>query len=209
MVPPEFLGRRVWAGRLSDMPAFVRPMFVKLAEHKHTGIPAAIHTSSGQFAEAAAAVLGTGIESLSVVVSEPLAFRREFRTFITDGKVTAASFYLSTVPGASGAPVTLTWDAFTDAGTAPNTDEATRFAQRVVDAMGGNQPLGYTLDVGQLGDGSWAVVEANAAWSSNIYHADPAGAIESILAAQAPGHPDWEWRPDSFFAVKARALPHL
>jgi hypothetical protein len=35
--------------------------------------------------------------------------------------------------------------------------------------MGGNQSPGHVLNVGKDAKGNWSVIEANAAWSSNIY----------------------------------------
>jgi hypothetical protein len=88
-------------------------------------------------------------------------------------------------------------------------DEATGFAQHVLDTLGGDHPPGFVLDVAELADGSWTVVEANASWSSAPYHADPAGVVASILASQPmgaePGPGEWAWVPDP--VLTARALP--
>jgi hypothetical protein len=77
----------------------------------------------------------------------------------------------------------------------------------VVDAVGDNQPPGYTLDVGTDAEGNWSVIEANAAWSSNPYHCEAAGVMTSVLAAQQPGHDRWRWQPDQVFLERARPLP--
>lgn len=208
-VPAEFLGREVCAGTIGDMPyKGVDPVFYKLAEHKHGSIPAGLHNGRGSFTRLAwdAFDFAAGIEDLHVIGSEPMSYVREYRCFIAHGKVTAASFYLATVPGINDSTVTITWDAF-EAARTPDAGEAAAFAQDVVDAMGSDQPPGYVLDVGEDAAGAFTVIEANAAWSSNIYHAPAAGVIDSILAAQESGHDRWAWAPDTLFLDRARPLP--
>lgn len=210
-VPAEFLRREVWTGTLADMPyKGIDPMFYKLAEHKHSGVPAGLYLGRGKFRrtaiEALSALTDDDLAGLHYVGSAPMAYSREYRCFIAHGQVTAASFYLATVPGAYGIDVTITWDAYApDA--APDASAATAFAQEVVDALGAGQPPGYTLDVGEDASGDFSVIEANAAWSSNVYHAPAAGVIESLLASQEPGHPGWAWTPDALFLNRARPLP--
>lgn len=206
-VPAQFLGRRIWCGTAAELPGtFPGPVFAKLSEHKHSGVPAALYPGVADFAGQLHRVLGADPEQVSVSVSEPVRYHREYRCFIADGKVAAASFYLSTVPGAAGTDVHLTWDAF-DRRTCPDPSAAAEFAQRVCDAMGGNQPPGYTLDVGMDADGRFSVIEANAAWSSNIYHANPAGVIASVLASQDRTATRWAWTPDRHFLNRSRPLP--
>lgn len=208
-VPAEFLGRDVWASELGSLPyKGTDPKFYKLAEHKHAGIPAGLSIGRGIFQRTAGAAFdfAPGYESLHVIGSEPMAYAREYRCFIAHGKVTAASFYLATVPGMNNSTVTITWDAY-EPGNAPDASKAAAFAQEVVDSMGSDQPPGYTLDVGEDAAGVFTVIEANAAWSSNIYHAPAAGVIESVLAAQSPGHERWAWVPDALFMDRARPLP--
>jgi hypothetical protein len=208
-LPDEFLGREVWSCRLEDLPyKGTDPMFYKLAEHKHSGIPAGLHVGRGIFQRIVGAAFDFAPEytDLHVVGSEPMSYAREYRCFIAHGKVTASSFYLATVPGINDSTVTLTWDAF-EAENCPDSSEAALFAQQVVDAMGNNQPPGYVLDVGEDAAGRWSVIEANAAWSSNIYHAPVPGVIEAVLASQEPGHQQWDWQPDTIFLNRARPLP--
>ncbi|WP_422759166.1 ATP-grasp domain-containing protein [Paenarthrobacter sp. C1] len=209
-IPEEFLSRKVWAGRIADMPYMgVEPMFYKLAEHKHSSIPAGLHIGRGHFLRLIGSTFDfiPGYEDLHYVGSEPMAYACEYRCFIAHGKVAASSFYLSTVPGIHGKDVTISWDAY-EPDRCPDSSAAAAFAQEVVDAMGTNQPPGYVLDVGEDAQGNWSVIEANAAWSSNIYHAAPlAGVVESILASQDPGHPEWVWAPDALFLSRARPLP--
>lgn len=209
-VPDEFLRRDVWAGTIGHMPYRGEdPMFYKLAEHKHGDIPAGIYLVEDTFQRHVRKVFATAdhVDDLHFVGSAPMSYVREYRCFIAHGTVTASSFYLATLPGLDDSTVTVTWDAY-DAGRAPDSAAAATFAQRVADAMGADQPPGYTLDVGEDAEGNFSVIEANAAWSSNIYHAPAAGVIESVLAAQEPGHDCWAWKPDALFLHRARPLPN-
>lgn len=209
-VPDEFLRRDVWAGTIGHMPYRGEdPMFYKLAEHKHGDIPAGLYLVEDTFQRHVRRVFATAdqVDDLHFVGSAPMSYVREYRCFIAHGTVTASSFYLATLPGVDDSTVTVTWDAY-DAGRAPDSAAAATFAQRVADAMGADQPPGYTLDVGEDAEGDFSVIEANAAWSSNIYHAPAAGVIESVLAAQEPGHDCWAWKPDALFLHRARPLPN-
>lgn len=209
-VPEEFLRRDVWAGTIGHMPYRGEdPMFYKLAEHKHGDIPAGLYLVEDTFQRHVRKVFATAdhVDDLHFVGSAPMSYVREYRCFIAHGTVTASSFYLATLPGIDDSTVTVTWDAY-DAGRAPDSAAAATFAQRVADAMGADQPPGYTLDVGEDAEGNFSVIEANAAWSSNIYHAPAAGVIESVLAAQEPGHDCWAWKPDALFLHRARPLPN-
>lgn len=214
-VPERFLRRSIWAGTLDQMPVQSgAQIFCKLSEHKHSAVPADLYPGTDAFAGHVRRALSgdCGDEpdpsGISVTLSAPLSYRREFRCFIAYGRVAASSIYLSTVPGVRGSDVQITWDAYAE-DRSPDSSEAAVFAQAVADAMGSDQPPGYTLDVGTDHDGNFSVIEANAAWSSNIYHARAAGVIESVLAAQDPdpAYDRWNWIPDRAFYDRARALP--
>lgn len=209
-LPYEYRRRDVWAGRIGDMPyKGMDPVFYKLAEHKHSGIPAGFHPDRGSFRRFAfdAFNFAPGVEDLRFIGSGPIAYVREYRCFIAHGKVEAASLYLSSVPGINDSTVEITWNAQDPAFARRDAAEAAVFAGTVSAALGDEQPPGYVLDVGLDTDGNWSVIEANAAWSSNIYHCDPVGAIRAILASQEPGHDRWTWKPDALFADRARPLP--
>ena len=205
---PRWLSRRVWAGQLRDVTnsdlwrgAVGVTVFAKAAEIKLHRLPARAYGTTGGFTGDAETA---GLTPASMVVlSEPVEFTGEYRCFIAPepntGKptVVASSAYL--VDG-------QTWDAWETREFAPDTAEAVTFAQAVVDDTAG--PSGYVLDVGRLADGTWAVVEPNASWSSNPYHCEPAGVVASILAAQHPtGDPAWAWQPDPCLARYTRPLP--
>lgn len=198
--------RKLWSGPLSkvaDSSLWSSPgalVFAKVAEIKLRHLDARIYGTAAAFvAEAEQA----GVQPTSqVVLSEAATFTHEYRCFVA--------------PGLGGAPTVvascayligdLTWDAWECAADAPDSTEAVAFAQMVVEDAAG--PPGYVLDVGRLVDGSWAVVEANASWSSNPYHCDPTGVVASVLAAQdSAGDDRWAWASDPVFDQFARPLP--
>lgn len=213
-VPGRYLRRKIWCGTLGELERRedFGPGFYKLSEHKHSLVPAEVHASSHDFTEHVHAAFdawpgaGSDVLDLNCTVSGLMDYRHEYRCFIARGTVTAASQYLSRLPGIHGGDVTVTWDAYQE-DRCPDPSEASAFAQEVANAMESDQPPGYTLDVGCDAEGRWSVIEANAAWSSGIYHAPRSGVIESVLASQEPGHDEWLWSPDHLFLSRARALP--
>ena len=192
----------MWAGPLRQIAACEiwrdGPAFAKPAEVKLTGAPAQVYPTAAAFDQEARAC--GMVDASWVMVCDPVRFDAEFRCFVRrdgDGRqqVVACSAYL--VGG-------VTWDAWASASDAPDAAEATAFASAVL-ASGVPGPSGWVLDVG-LVSGEWAVVEANAAWSSSPYHCDPRGVVAAVLASQDGSAGDrWRWRSDP--AVTSRALP--
>ena len=209
-VPSDFLGRSVWCGPAGDLAGChlwdTGPAFAKPAEIKLSALPAQLYPDPDAFLTAARAA---GLYPSSwVIVSEPIDLVAEYRCFVAprDGRpvVVAASAYLVD---------DVTWDAWEPAD-APDATAAAAFAQTVVDAVEG--PDGWVLDVGRTAAGRWVVIEANAAWSSSPYHADPRGVVAAILASQTPPVPPrWRWRSDPVFDERATPLrirtpvPHM
>lgn len=190
------LRRRVWAGPLKDMPFSIGPAFYKPAEAKLSDLPAKEYAYSGLFEQAA---LRVKLEPEDFVqVSALRYFSHEYRCFIADGKVTTVTPYMA---------YGVTWESLGPAAV-PGMFGAEEFATRVVDHLGAGQPPGYVLDVGIDESGRFCVIEANAAWSSNPYHADPAGALASILASQSvdPAHDRWRWQPTARLRAYAQPL---
>lgn len=160
-----------------------RPVHAKLAEAKLNAVPAAVYPDLGAFLSAAEAA---GLPRMAMVqLSEPVEMVTEARCWILDRTVVAASVYLD-----HG----VTWDGFEES---RDTGWAVEFAGKVVENTGW-QPRAFTLDVARLADDGLVVVEANPAWSSNPYYADPAAVIDCILASQhdkSQTH-QWGWQPD-------------
>lgn len=98
-----------------------------------------------------------------VIVSEPVEWNIEFRTFISGRKVKTISPYSrkgELVEQASA----LEWE------------QAEAFANQVANLF--EEP--FVIDVGYIPQRGWAVVEANAAWGSGIYGCDAIEALKVI-----------------------------
>jgi len=61
--------------------------------------------------------------------------------------------------------------------------QARQFAERVCSDTSVALPPACTLDVGRLGNGTWAVIEANPCWGAGLYGCDPAAVLDALSAA--------------------------
>lgn len=68
---------------------------------------------------------------------------------------------------------------------APVDPDALAFATDLLAARAQTLPSAIVVDVGTIG-GRWAVIEANAAWASGIYIADPDAVLDVCLRAARP-----------------------
>ncbi|MFD5344215.1 ATP-grasp domain-containing protein, partial [Streptomyces anulatus] len=68
----------------------------------------------------------------------------------------------------------------------PPDGDALAFGRDVLAAAGKTLPSAIVVDVGRDDEGRWAVIEANAAWASGCYSADPDRALETVLRAAGP-----------------------
>ncbi|MFJ8043528.1 ATP-grasp domain-containing protein [Kitasatospora sp. NPDC096147] len=174
-LPEEFTGRRVRAGTVADAWALDRPTFVKPPRDK--SFPAEVHTDGSR--------LSADLDPATpVLLSEVVTFAAEYRLFLLDGRIAAASRYA--VFGRLD-PCPLGTDRAARAIAA----EITEFVDRLVTAVGPTLPSAVVVDVGQLLDPyrpghRWAVVEANMAWFSHAYAADPARVLDVVLRAAGP-----------------------
>ncbi|MEU8002335.1 ATP-grasp domain-containing protein [Catellatospora sp. NPDC049111] len=154
--------------RLLDRPAFVKPPDDK-------SFPAGVYASG-------TSLPGPDVleDDAPVLVSDVVRFEVEFRLFVAAGRVLAASRY------AVDGELDLAASAED-----PRCAEAAAFAS-ILFAVGMPElPSAVVVDVGLLagagaGRPEWAVIEANAAWASGHYAADPDGALDVVLAASRP-----------------------
>ncbi|MBV1852859.1 ATP-grasp domain-containing protein [Catellatospora tritici] len=115
-----------------------------------------------------------------VLVSEIVTFLVEYRLFVLDGAVHAASRY-----AVSGRLDPASLDACRDRAAVLD------FAADLLDACADSLPSAVVVDVGlaadpDRGDEHWAVVEANMAWFSIGYAADPDRVLDVLLRASGP-----------------------
>ncbi|SDT83190.1 protein of unknown function [Streptomyces sp. TLI_053] len=174
-LPEEFTGREVRSGTVADAWAIDRPTFVKPPRDK--SFPADVYTDGSH--------LPAGLDPATpVLLSDVVTFAAEYRLFLLDGRIAAASRYA--VFGRLD-PRPLGADRADRAVAA----ELAEFVDRLGAAAGHTLPSAVVVDVGQLLDPyrpghRWAVVEANMAWFSHAYAADPARVLDVVLRAAGP-----------------------
>ncbi|MFJ5138794.1 ATP-grasp domain-containing protein [Streptomyces sp. NPDC088707] len=171
-LPEEFTGRQVRTATVLDAWAIDRPTFVKPPRDK--SFPADVYAD------------GSGLSSdldpaTPVLLSDVVTFAAEYRLFLLDGQIAAGSRYavfgrLDPHPLDRHGPIAA---------------EIAEFVDRLVAAIGPTLPSAVVVDVGQLLDTyrpgyRWAIVEANMAWFSHAYAADPARVLDVVLQAAGP-----------------------
>jgi hypothetical protein len=115
-----------------------------------------------------------------VHVSDVVTFAVEYRLFVRDGTVHAASRYarfgrLDVEPFERD----------------PYRRDVLTFAEALLPAVSATLPSAVVVDVGLISDPDrgtehWAVVEANMAWFSNSYAADIDRVLDVVLRAAGP-----------------------
>ncbi|MFD9540080.1 ATP-grasp domain-containing protein [Streptomyces sp. NPDC060022] len=172
-LPYAFTGRRIKRVKLSEARREKRPVFVKPPTDK--SFPAAVYE------DGSALQVPSPRSDPLVQVSEVVTWTEEFRLFLLDGEIRAGSQY-ATFGRLDAAPLKGH----------PDESGIREFAGRLAEACGATLPSGVVVDIGRMrGTGGrdterWAVVEANMAWFSNVYAADPAGALDVVLRAAGP-----------------------
>ena len=118
-------------------------------------------------------------DHLPVLIQEVVHWQTEFRCFVLGTKVlTAAPYWLHGKPAQDPDGQWLS--------DVPELLEAIAFAEQVLSDSGLLHPNAFVLDVGQIADRGWAVIEANAATSSGLYGCDPSEALKVIRASVRP-----------------------
>lgn len=144
--------------------ALREPAFVKPPREK--SFPAAVYADGAALPELP--------PDTPVLVSGVVDFTAEYRLFLLEGEIAAGSRYA--VHGRLD-PAPLEED--------PRAAEVRAFAARLLAAAGASLPTAVTVDVGFAG-GTVVVVEANMAWFSNCYAADPERVLDVVLHAAGP-----------------------
>ncbi|MFD6275247.1 ATP-grasp domain-containing protein [Streptomyces sp. NPDC060209] len=174
-LPYAFTGRHVRCVPLGEARRAPGPVFVKPPTDK--SFPAAVYADGNDLRVPAGIHDGSPVQ-----ISEVVTWVKEFRLHLLDGEIRTGSQYAA-------------FGRLDVAPLAGHTDEpAVRdFVRRLAGACADTLPSGVVLDVGLMrqaddaGDGQWAVVEANMAWFSNVYAADPARALDVVLRSAGPG----------------------
>ncbi|MFI6289092.1 ATP-grasp domain-containing protein [Streptomyces sp. NPDC051018] len=162
-LPRSYTRREIVVMPIREAYGLRRPAFVKSPNDK--GIPALVYSDGSRL---------PGPDEVDprtpVLVSDVMAFDTEFRLYLLDGTVHTGSRYAERGRLSPGPP----------------SADAIAFGADLLAECGGTLPSAIVVDVGSTADGHWAVIEANAAWASGMYKADPERALDVVLRAAAP-----------------------
>ncbi len=167
-LPRELTSRRIEATTLGVARRRRGPAFVKPPADKT--FPARVYRDGDDLPGPDAADADT-----PVLVCEVVRFTVEFRLFVLDGEVRAASRYAVDGDVAVAPPAAC-----------PEFREAEAFARDVCAATRDTLPNASVVDIGRVDGRGWAIVEANAAWASGGYACDDDGVLDVVLRASGP-----------------------
>ncbi|MFZ4267539.1 ATP-grasp domain-containing protein [Streptomyces arboris] len=162
-LPYAFTRREMRAMPIGEAYRLRRPAFIKSPNDK--SISALVYADGSRLPGPDAVDPQT-----VVLVSDVMTFTAEYRLHLLDGAVHTTSRYavhgrLRPGPAGSG---------------------ALAFGRELLAAVRETLPSAIVVDVGVDDEGRWAVVEANAAWGSGCYDADPGRALDTVLRAAGP-----------------------
>ncbi len=161
-LPPLLIRRRIESVPIRDAWQLRSPAFIKSPNDK--SIKAMIYSDGTRLPGSDAVDADT-----LVLVSDLIDFTSEYRLFVLDGQVHAASQY------AEDGRLYI----------ADVSADALAFGKELLAEVGASLPSAVVIDIGDTSDG-WAVIEANAAWASGCYHADPDRVLDVVLRAALP-----------------------
>lgn len=204
-VPEELTLRPIWTGTILEaiQKGFNALAYCKPAEVKISSIPAQWIEVDSFVQELLALKLPTDMK----IQFSPkfLKIKREYRCYINKGEVTTVATYLD-------GSITFGGDGFVRDGAGE--EIAKQFATEVVATMKQDQPSSYTLDIGQLDDGSFFVIEANPVWASNPYDCDKTEAIKAVIEGSTTynnqqTHGEFQWYSDPYLLQYANTKAKL
>ncbi|MFJ9890828.1 ATP-grasp domain-containing protein [Streptomyces sp. NPDC091287] len=162
-LPRALTRREIRAMPIDEAYRLRRPAFVKSPNDK--SISALVYADGSRLPGPDAVDPAT-----VVLVSDVMTFAVEYRLHLLDGAVHAAGQYAESGRLRLG----------------PADGDALAFGREVLAAAGETLPSAIVVDVGRDDEGRWAVIEANAAWASGCYSADPGRALDTVLRSAGP-----------------------
>jgi hypothetical protein len=171
-LPQKYLRRAVRLIQMAEARQLPVSAFIKPVDDKC--FPAGIYASG-----AALPPNSVVPDSELVLVSDPVEWSVEFRTFALERRVVAMSPYLREGELAVGDD--NYWSA-----SEQEKDGAMDFCQNMLSDKDVACPPAFVLDVGIIKGTGWAVVEANPAWGSGLYASDSAEVLKVLRRACAP-----------------------
>ncbi|MEV7617713.1 ATP-grasp domain-containing protein [Streptomyces sp. NPDC089799] len=173
-VPSHCTGRRIAMATMGEARRLSRPAFVKPPTDK--SFPAAVYADGSRLPTAPELTSDTPVQ-----ISDVVTWAAEFRLYVLDGEVRTGSQY-ATFGRLDAEPL----DGHR------HEHAVLEFANDLLATCGGGLPSAVVVDVGLLtthrygAADRWAVVEANMAWFSNSYAADPDRALDVVLRSAGP-----------------------
>jgi hypothetical protein len=164
-LPEKFRKRTVRLTTLGEVRGLTTPAFVKPPNDK---------SFAAQVYECGALLPSEFDDDMAVLTANPVRWRAEYRCFCLDGKVKTASPYVRSGVHAQHTDYKATREEL---------ESATDFAEQALAETKWFTPRAVVLDVGQIADKGWAVVEANGAWGSGIYGCNPDAVLDVIRHA--------------------------
>lgn len=149
------------------------PVFIKAAEPRHKRV-----IDAGVYPRPADLRRRGGSDASPMLASEPVDFRLELRCFVRESAVIAVAAYQQSSRlfryGEGRWPL------------APEVLEAGLAFARGALKSAPLCPQAFVLDIGLTTDRGWVVVEANAAWSAELYGCEAAAVLTCLQAALRP-----------------------
>ena len=162
-LPHEFTRRDITSMTLHEAYQLRTPAFIKTPNDKQ--VAARIYPDGTRLPGPDAIDPDT-----QVLVSDVLTYTSEYRIHVLDGQVHTASQY------AQDGQLKLQ----------PASHDATDFASELLTNINTTIPSAIVIDVGSDTNGQWSVIEANAAWASGCYLADPDRVLDVVLRGAGP-----------------------
>jgi hypothetical protein len=173
-VPDRFLRRQVEAATFGDLDRLQGRTFVKPADPLDKWFDAGVYSDVRDIR-----TRGRSRPDAPVLLSEVVEWSVELRYFVLEGKVVAGAPYIS-----YGRPA-WRWHA-NHPSAIPRPGLAV--VEGLCAAMEGELPPAFVVDVGQIDDRGWAVVEFNPIWSAGLLNADPRAILPALLRATRERH---------------------
>ena len=165
-LPQQYMKRRVSLVSLSEARLLTQAAFIKPADDKC--FPAQVYQTGAKLRDTEHLP-----DETPVLMSEPVKWEVEYRGFILNREVMTLSPYFR------DGNLVQTED---ESWSAPDEEvgEAFGFFRLLLQDEAVRLPPAVVVDIGNIQGLGWAVVEANAAWSSGIYGCDPSQVLPVI-----------------------------
>jgi hypothetical protein len=193
-LPLELTGRKILEGNLDSYLEYNNKAWVKPSEAKILSMPAGIYTPH-KIKEIFAKQNFTYNISLQWTETV-MRMNYEHRFFVAEKNIITGSPYLINGKGYNSE---ISYSRY---------NEAKNFAEHVLKTV--DTPPAFTLDVAfDENTSKWVVIEANRAWSSGLYGADPVAVLEVIQLSCFGNENKWSWQPDEHILQLGKEEPSL